>query len=211
MGGAIGRRVLQTATAGALVLVARMALAQWGPVVKWTFEAAGAIAAARGISQYVEKWFQDKRCSVSVDDLESLKLQCQTVGNSLDFDGAGVIPFLKVYLEKQDGLSWVRAKIALGTFFNNGNGLMSAINIIVQKLDANTYPGPQEDIKRLYQGVDQIRAAVAALASLPDTPEPETLKMASSILESISKLPSTARNAIVQLQAAVDDRRKVSC
>jgi hypothetical protein len=156
-------------------------------------------------------WLEDRRCRVSINDLEDLKLQCQTVRNALDFEGVGAIPSLRGYLDKKDGPSWVRAKVALGTFFNDGNDLMAAVNAVVQKLGANTYPGPQEDIKKLYQAVDQIRAAINTNVSLPDTPEPQTIELATSTLTSISDLPSLTRNAIDQIQAAVDDRRKVSC
>jgi hypothetical protein len=207
------RFLMRSMTAAVLLLSAPVAFAQLGFVAKWVFEGIGAIAATLSISDYVAKWLQDKRCKVSVDDLENLKLQCQTVRNALDFEGIGAIPSLKTYLEKADKPSWVRAKIALGTFFNDGNGLMVAVNIVVRELGPETYPGPQEDIKRLYGAIDAIRAAAWSIALLPDTPEPQTVEIATSILKSISEPPLTslAQNAIDKIQLVIDDRRKVSC
>jgi hypothetical protein len=206
------RHLLQTAAAGVLVLIApNTALAQWLTAGKIVVEGLGAIAAAIGISEYVDKWFQDRRCNVSVMELEDLKFQCQIVANSLEFEDRGVVPSLKIFLDKKDEYSWHRAKVTLGVLLNNGTALMSAVNVVVTKLDAKTYPGSQEDIRELYNGVDQIRAAVAQLASLPEKAEPDTVQMAESVLKSVSGLPSMAQNTIRGLQASVDDRRKVSC
>jgi hypothetical protein len=60
--------------------------------------------------------------------------------HALELEGTGAIPPPRAYLDKKDGPSWIRAKVALGTFFNDGNGLMAAVNVVVQKLGADTYP-----------------------------------------------------------------------
>lgn len=208
---ALRRHLLQSAIAGVVVLASPAAIAQWGGAfIKW-LNAIGAIEAGISIGIYVRKWFQDNKCNITLNELEDLKLQCQTVANSLDYENSGAIHLLKIYLSEKDKTSWIRAKIALAAFFNNGSGLMSSVNVIITKLDPKTYPGPQEDIQKLYQGIDKIRAAVSHLASLPDDPGPETVEMATEILKEILGLPDQARTASKELQGAVDDRRKVAC
>ena len=137
---ALRRRLLQAVGASILVLVAPVALAQWIAAGKIVVEVLGGSYAAIGISQYMQKWLQDKRCNVSIDDLENVKLQCQTVALSLDYQGGGAVPLLKAYIEKGDEESWHRAKIALGTFLNNSAELMSAVNAVVNKIGPETYP-----------------------------------------------------------------------
>jgi len=88
---------------------------------------------------------------------------------------------------------------------------MSAVSVVVGKLDANAYPGSKEDINNLYRGVDQIRPAVAQLASLPETPEPDTVTLAKSVLEKIAYLPPITEDTVRELQTAVDDRKKAQC
>ena len=117
---------------------------------------------------------------------------------------------LKAYIERGDQESWLHAKIALGTLLNNGKELMSAVNVVVDKLGPDTYPGSKEDIGKLYQGLARIRAAVSVTANLPEKPEAETMTMAKSVFSLISALPTVANSAVGQLEAAGEDRRKVS-
>jgi hypothetical protein len=130
---------------------------------------------------------------------------------SLDFAGSGALPLLKAYIEKRDQDSWIRAKAALGILLNNGKELMSVVNDLINKLDPETFPGPQEEIKELYSGISRIRAAVSIAASLPDKPEPETITVAKSVFSSISELPALASGAARDLEAAVEERRRASC
>lgn len=203
------RRLLQNAAATMILLIAPggLAQAQLGTAVRLIIEAIGAVSAGLDILQYMNKWLGDKRCNVSVNTLEELKFETQTLALSVGI----ALPLLKEYIAKGDQDSWVHAKTALGTFLNNGKELMSAVNDVVNKLDPETYPGSQEDIKKLYSGLSKIRAAVSLAASLPDKPSPETVAAANSVLQSISDLPTVAGNAISELEGAVEDRRRVSC
>ena len=207
------RRLLQTAVASVLSLIAPRAFAQvpWGTAAKLLLEALNGISGALGISQYISKWFGDKRCVVSLSELEDVKYQCQIMALSLDFAGSGALPLLKMYIEKGDQASWLRAKTALGTLLNNGKELMLVVNDLINKLDPETFPGPQEEITELYSGISRIRAAVSIAASLPDRPEPETITVAKSVFSSLSELPPRSSGATRELELAVEERRRASC
>ncbi len=206
------RHFLRTATACLFaVTIPKVARAQWTQAAELLLKILGGVSAAVDIAQYIGKWFGDKRCAISVMELDDVKFQCELVMDSLDSEENGAIPLLTAFVQKKDGPSWHRARRSLGVLLNNGNSLMMAVNLVVTKLDSTTYPGSKEDIKNLYSGIDQIRPAVAYLASLPEKPEPDTVQMANSVLESISSLSSTAKVSIYELRAAADERQRISC
>jgi hypothetical protein len=206
------RRFLQSVAAGLFALsVPDVAAAQWVAVGKIILEVLGGVSAAIGIGQYIEKWFIDKRCNISAMELDDLKFQCSLVDFALNAERGGAITSLSEFVTTKTADSWHRAKVALGNLLNNGNALMLSTSIIVVKLDRNTYPGSQEDITKLYSGLDQIRPALAQLASLPDAPNDDTVQLAKSVLELILRLPASLKVATVELQRVMDDRLKVHC
>lgn len=207
------RHFLQMAATCVPALVVSIAPAQ--AQLQWLepfLEAIGPVGAALTIVDVLAKWYLssagDKRCKVDIGDLENIKLNCQILSETLNDD---TIPTLKNFVINKDGRNWKKVKISVAQLLADGELLMQNIDRVTAKLDANTYPGPREDIQRVYHGVDNIRAAMLVLGRLPDNPEPEDFKQAEKVLNAIFALPELATNAATNVQIALDDRQKLSC
>jgi hypothetical protein len=207
------RHFLQMTAASVLVLIAPIAPAQ--AQLQWLepfLEAIGGISGALGIADVLTKWYStfapDKRCKVDLGDLANIKLDCEVLSQTLDDE---TIPLLKNFVINKDSRSWKRVKVSVAQMLADSEVLIGNINRVIIILDEKTYPGPREDIQRLYRGVDSVRATMVVLARLPDSPEPEDFNQADKVLGAVFPLPELARNAATRLQIAVDDRQKLNC
>jgi hypothetical protein len=207
------RHFLQMTAASVLVLIAPIAPAQ--AQLQWLepfLEAIGGISGALGIADVLTKWYStfapDKRCKVDLGDLANIKLDCEVLSQTLDDE---TIPLLKNFVINKDSSSWKRVKVSVAQMLADSEVLIGNINRVIIILDEKTYPGPREDIQRLYRGVDSVRATMVVLARLPDSPEPEDFNQADKVLGAVFPLPELARNAATRLQIAVDDRQKLNC
>lgn len=207
------RHFLQMTAASVLALIAPIAPAQ--AQLQWLepfLEAIGGVGGALSIADVLTKWYSsfapDKRCKVDLGDLANIKLDCEVLSQTVDDE---TIPLLKNFVINKDSRSRKRVKISVAQMLADGDVLMGNINRVIVKLDEKTYPGPREDIQRLYHGVDSVRATMMVFARLPDSPESEDFNQVDKVLGAIFPLPELARNAATRLQIALDDRQKLNC
>ena len=158
------RHFLETVVAWVPAVVVRIAPAQAQWQLEIILKALTIISTGLNILGVLEKWFpyntQDKRCSITVEELENIKLYCDMLAQTLDDE---TIPLLKNFLVNKDERGWMKVKISVAQLLADGTVLMENIDGLISKLDPKTYAGPKEDIERLYHGVDDIRAAIVMI------------------------------------------------
>lgn len=206
------RHFLKTVVAWVPAVVVPIAPAQAQWQLEIILKALTIISTGLNILGVLEKWFpyntQDKRCSITVEELENIKLYCDMLAQTLDDE---TIPLLKNFLVNKDKRGWMKVKISVAQLLADGTVLMENIDGLITKLDPKTYPGPKEDIERLYHGVDDIRAAIVMIERLPDSSEPEDFTRAENVLNAILPIPELARTAATRLPRVIDDRQKENC
>jgi hypothetical protein len=179
--------------------------------LKAIFEGVKLIGDALAVSELIDKWSHDQRCDVALSDLETLESQCGLIATLINSEDIGAIPRLKAFLDKQDEQNWHRVKVALGVLLDSGSVLISSVSAVAEKLNEKTYPGAYEKISELKRAYSRIQGSIRALASLPDKPESDIIKVMASILEEVSRLPRLAENAAQQLRLAKEERLKLKC
>jgi hypothetical protein len=205
------RHFVQMAAASVLAIAVPIApaQAQWlEPVLK----ALQAIGAALNIAAILAPWLHDlaadKRCKVTIDDLENIKIDCDILSQTIDDQ---VIPLLSSFVINKDNRNWKKVKISVATLLADGIVLMGNINKVLAQFDETTYPASKDDIEKLYHGIDDIRATMVILGRLPDNPDPVDYKLAGEVLSAISSFPEMAKVAVEKLQIAIDERQKLKC
>ena len=88
---------------------------------------------------------------------------------------------------------------------------MEAFNKIASELGTDNYPGAKSDLENAYRSVNELRAAVAQVASLPDQSTVDDVNQAKQVFEALYPVVEKARKAEESLQAAINDRRQVKC
>jgi hypothetical protein len=208
------RQLLVTSATAVVLTVMRgaAAQAQAAMIFKVVLGAISLLGSGLGIFDEVQKWMADRRCGVPIADLEEAKFRCQMLALSIAAPSTGVTgTFDRLFSQPTDKAKWHDFKLALGAALVAGGGVMESFNKIAGKLNANTYPGARSDLENAYRSVDELRAAVTEVANLPDQPTIDDVNQAKETVGALYSLIEKAKKAEGSLQAAIDDRRQVSC
>lgn len=208
------RQLLVSGASSIMLTMAKLSPAQAQVVAafKIVIGAVGLLASGLGIFDEVNKWMADKRCSVPIVDLEDAKFRCQILARSITAPTTGVQEtFGRLFRQQTDRELWHAFRLALGATLVDGGGVMEAFNKIARELGTDNYPGAKSDLENAYRSVNELRAAVAQVASLPDQSTVDDVNQAKQVFEALYPVVEKARKAEESLQAAINDRRQVKC